>query len=255
LFPIAFSLTYDDPPADPPAGDPPADPPAESSFTQADIDRARDEARTEFSSEQKKLTDEISALQKKQSLTADERKSYESKIEELRRKNMTADELAEEERQRIKTAWDEERTHLTSRAESAESKYASSSIRRSITDAAVSNEALVPEQLVFILERDAKVVEVEDAEGNKTGRDEVRVAFQGLDKDKNPVTLDLTVDEAVKKMTEMDQYLNLFKGSEGGIGRRQQRTGNDPTDAVDAAKSMSPEEYQKARREGKITLS
>ena len=81
LFPIAFSLTYDDPPADPPAGDPPADPPAESSFTQADIDRARDEARTEFSSEQKKLTDEISALQKKQSLTADERKSYESKIE------------------------------------------------------------------------------------------------------------------------------------------------------------------------------
>ena len=78
-----------------------------------------------------------------------------------------------------------------------------------------------------------------------------KVEFSDTDKEGKPVTLDLTIAEAVKRMSEMDEYANLFKsegtGGVGGVNRGSSK----PLDAKKIA-ATDPALYRKLRAEGKI---
>ena len=70
-------------------------------------------------------------------------------------------------------------------------------------------------------------------------------------KEGKPVTLELTPAEAVKRMSEMDEYLNLFKGKgSGGIGGTNRGGGNKGAamTAAQAAKTLSPAAFQEWRK-------
>jgi hypothetical protein len=80
-----------------------------------------------------------------------------------------------------------------------------------------------------------------------------KVKFNDTDEKGNSVVLDLTVKEAVKRMTELEPNLFKSKGP-GGLGSNTRDGHTTPSDLASAAKNMSAEEYMKARREGKVHL-
>ena len=76
------------------------------------------------------------------------------------------------------------------------------------------------------------------------------ISFADKDTEGKPVTLELSPQDAVKRMSEMDQYLNLFKGDgSGGLGASS-RPGGKPADIVELSKD--PKKYRQARKDGKI---
>ncbi|KKK45456.1 hypothetical protein LCGC14_3165440, partial [marine sediment metagenome] len=143
-------------------------------------------------------------------------------------------------------------TTLTADRDSWKKLFTNSTIERSITDAAASSNAFSPRQIVAILGRDTQLVEVLDSEGKPTGSLEPKVRFSDKDKEGKPVTLELSPDEAVKRMREMDEYLNLFRGDgAGGAGLRSQPGGKKP-DLKNLA--QDPVAWRKARKEGTVNF-
>ena len=77
-----------------------------------------------------------------------------------------------------------------------------------------------------------------------------KVKITEKDKDGRTITLDLPVDEAVKKLTEKDEFANLFKGKgTGGLGG-QNRDGKAPD--IEAIARTDPAKYRELRKAGKV---
>jgi len=97
--------------------------------------------------------------------------------------------------------------------------YASSTIERSLQDAAITGEAIQPRQIVSILGNTTRLTEVLGEDGKPTGRYAPVVTFNDQDKEGKPVTLELSPGDAIKRMRELPEYGNLFKGTaKGGLG-------------------------------------
>ncbi len=69
--------------------------------------------------------------------------------------------------------------------------------------------------------------------------------------DGKPVTLDVSVKDAVKRMREMDEYANLFIGDgTGGTGGSTRNSSGGNLNVAELAKD--PVKYREARKAGKI---
>jgi len=91
-----------------------------------------------------------------------------------------------------------------------------------------------------------------DKDGKPTGGHITKVRFNSIGKDNQPVVLDLTVDEAVKKMSETPEFLNLFRSEgTGGFGDRNNSNGPKLSSLAEAAKA-GPEAYRAARLARKL---
>ena len=87
-----------------------------------------------------------------------------------------------------------------------------------------------------------------DEDGKPTGDYEPRVAFPDKDKDNKPLTLDLTVAEAVKRMKELEKYGNLFEGGKkSGLGGTGSQTKGSNVDISEVAKK-DPAKYRELRK-------
>ena len=255
LYSIWTLLYEGDPPADPPApplADPPAPPPADppKSFTQEQLNKILAEEKRKHQTNNKAILEEIDALKTRSNLNADEREALDTRVTELNRQLLTKEELAAEDKKKLNDEHKTEIERLTGERNDWENRYTESTVMRSITDAAVVNNAYNPEQVVAILRPLTQLAEDVDAEGKPTGSLISKVLFPDVDKDGKRVTLDLTPTEAVKRMSEMDKYMNLFKSDgTGGLGGTTQ-PGGKPLDIAELAKN--PEAYRKAKAEGKI---
>jgi hypothetical protein len=105
-------------------------------------------------------------------------------------------------------------------------------------------------RIVAILGRDTQLVEVLDDEGQPTGRLAPKVKYRTKNKEGQTVTLDLSPSEAIKRMKDEDEYLNLFRGEgSGGAGLRSQPGGKKP-DIKNLA--TDPAAYRRARKSGEV---
>jgi hypothetical protein len=248
------------PPADapaagaPPAADPPeADtPPAgDPRFTQADVDRMIKHRLRKADEEQKRVIGEMQALKARADLTREERTDFEKRLQQLNDTLLTTEELAAKERKRQEEQYTHQIQERDAEINRWQSLYTESTIQRSITDAAIQHKSFYPEQIVSILDRGTRLVE-ELVDGNPTGKLKPMVRFDDFDKEGKPVTLDLSPVEAVKRMTEMTKYQNLFEGKgTGGVGSRNHPDG---TKQDLAAQAKNIDSYIKGRREGSINL-
>jgi len=224
-------------------------PPAPVTFTEDDLKARIAEATAELSKQQKAALSELEALKGKATLTAKERQALEGKIEELTTQNMTKDELAKRDSEKLQKKYETETQTLVSDRDHWKTQFTESTILREISDAASSNEAFNPAQIIAILKHDTQLKESVDKDGQPTGKLEARVRFKDV-KDNQPIELDLTVTEAVKRMRDIEGYQNLFKGQgTGGLGDHNRGPGG----KVDASK-LTPAQYREARAKGLIQL-
>lgn len=198
---------------------------------------------------QKGLAEQLAEVKKTAELSTEERDDLTKQIEDLEKKYMTVEErnrqIAEKESKKhgneIKTLIDERDTW--------QNRFTASTINATITKAAADNKAIATEQVAAMLLPSAKLAEKLDEAGKPTGRYEARVDFDDTDKDDKPITLNLTIPEAVKRMTELDKYGNLFEGGKiGGTGGTGGKGKTKDLDIVKIAKT-DPAKYRKLRKD------
>lgn len=222
---------------------------AEKKFTQDDVNRFLAEDRRKAQQKNQELVTQLTALKEGATLTQKERDELQARIEQLQNEHLTKEEQAQREFTKKLTA--AETTLKTAQAEvdAWRSRYTDATIEREITDAAVQHDAFSPTQIVALLRQNTRLVEELDG-GKPTGRFGAKVKFSDI-KDGQPITLELTVAEAVKRMTELpERFGNLFKNkATGGVGG-----GNSPgSDSSGKPPVNDPAAYREWRKKHKLT--
>lgn len=267
MLPFIWSLVYsndtpppagDTPPADSEAsGDetPPPPPPStgkpKPAFSQEDVNRFLAEERRKQEAKNKSVIGQLENLKKNVEMTAQQKEALEKQIEELRNASLTKEEQLKREQEKAAKVYAEEKEQLRKQAETWQQRYANETVRRSILDAAVQNEAFNPEQLVNILRGDTRLTEATDEEGKPTGDFIAKTRFNDIGKDGKPVLLDMTVPEAIKRMKESpDRFGNLFKsGATGGLGATTK-----PGSKGVKIEDLTPAQYRELRKKNPSAL-
>lgn len=192
---------------------------------------------------------QLKMLQTKATLSDEERTGLEGQITELNKKVFTSEELGAQERKKTATKFEEEKVVLTADRDAWQGRFTEATISRSITDAAVKNEAYNPTQIVAIIRPQTRLAEVKDEDGKVTGYAPVVTAMVTDEKTKETKELELTVDQALAQMKENKEFFNLFKGkSLDGMGAGNGGAGGGSTKSVS---EMSMEEYEVHRAKEK----
>lgn len=192
----------------------------EKEFSQTQVDSMMAKQKRVLQEKNTGLMAEIEALNTKATLTSDEMKKLETASAALRKANMSDKQLNEEAANKVRNDFETKIAGLEGDVDKWKGRHTKSTIERAIIDAASipAQKAVVPKQVLAILKPDTHLVESVDDDGKPTGEFTPKVTFMDT-KDGKPVTLVLTPNEAVKRMSEMDEHLNLFEGKgSGGMG-------------------------------------
>jgi hypothetical protein len=195
---------------------------------------------------------ELNALKSKATLTTAERAELEQKIEQTQAELKTKEELAAEAQDKLRKNHKKEIDNLTVDRDNWKTKYTKSVISRSIMGAATKagQKAINPRQVMAIVEPLTGLSDELDEKGKPTGELIPKVTWKDVDKDGKPITLVLTPDEVVKRMSEMEDYYNLFEDAGTGGFNKYRRTSTTETDINKLAKD--PKAYREARKAGII---
>lgn len=211
--------------------------------------RRKSEAReAEMKKTQRELAAQLEQAKKQKGLSDEERQTLESRIEELRNEFETEQEKAKRAAQQKEQEHTGQVDSLTAERDEWRGRFESEAASNQITRAAASHKALNTEQIAAYLNPMIEFKEVTDDDGQGTGTYTPVVRFPDTNEEGKPITMEYTVDEAVKRMTEMKQHSNLFEGTlKSGIGGQ----GNADGKKVDVARLArdNPAEYRRLRKE------
>jgi len=196
--------------------------------------------------------DQLKALKKQANLTSEERSELEKKIETIESTLKTEEQLAAENAKKAENRHKKELGSMEEKKTKWKTRYTNSTIDGALRDACEveGQKAYYPKQVLAILRPDTHLIEALDKDGKPTGDLVPQVKFKDQ-KDGKSITLDLSVNDAVKRMSEMKEHANLFagKGTGGpGLHRDRQDTGN----LKELAKDTKA--YREARKDGSLTL-
>ena len=186
----------------------------------------------------------IASLEKRQGLTKNERDVLAKQKEELTKQLLTKEELAIENETKLRTDYEEKLAGLETERNEWQTRYTEETVNRSIIDEASKAEAYNPSQFVALLRPMSIMTQ------NESGKFDIRVSYPAT-KDGKPIELDLSVEEAIAKMSEAKEYLNLFKANAaGGLGGTNKGSGIS-VDIHEIAKDPAKYREWKKRQSGK----
>lgn len=211
----------------------------ETTFSQDQVNSLLAEERRKHQQKIDKIIKDTENLTKEKELTAQQKAALEAQIEELRTANMTTEEKAKRDLQRIEKDNATKLETLTKERDAWQTKFNDSTINRALLDAAIEYEAVNPEPIIAMLRANTRMVDSTDEYGNVTQSPKVKIQDVV---DGKSVTLDLTVSEAVKRMQEMpERYGNLFKSTlASGLGKSGAKGG---TMTLEALGNLPMSEY------------
>ena len=226
-------------------------------FTQEDVNRFLADDRRKNDSKYKKsnqkLLDELSALKGRAELSASERTELDERIEQLQSQLMTKEELTKRDREKFSKKYEKDLNEAVTSSNYWKNQFTESTIAGAITGKSVEFGVQTPQHMVAILRPNTRLVEVLSEDGKPTGKYSPMVKLSDVDEKGKPVTLDLPVSDAIKRMKEMDQHRNLFKSmGTGGLGANTHSSGK--TLDIAALAKNNPEEYRRLRKAGKIKI-
>ncbi len=192
-------------------------------------------------------------LANSKSLTEQERKTLQENLDTIQGQLRSKEQQAAQEKKELEAAYQGKLTAAERRAEIAEGRWRSSTIERALQDAAVEHEAYNTRQIVTLLTGMTKLVEsVDEKTGKPNGQFKVMVEFPDKDATTGQeVMTSKTPTEAVKRMTDMPEFQNLFrKNVVSGVGGNSAIGGLTPgsNGRIDV-RSLTVDQYQKVRAE------
>jgi hypothetical protein len=190
---------------------------ATKTYTQEEFDKHMGGLRKKHEATQKQLADQLKAAREQPGLADEEREALQKQIEGLEATYMTKQQLAEKAAQKKETALQDQIKELTDKGSQWKNNFESEVVRNQIYLESNKHEAHDPEAMSRMLGPDITWKEIEGDNGTTY---EPRVAFADVDKEGKPVTLELTIGQAMARMKELpDRFGFLFKGQQkAGIG-------------------------------------
>jgi len=186
---------------------------------QEDLNSMMAENRRKLTKQNQDLIKQLQQIRETVQMTQQQRDELESRIEQLQEQFMSKEELAKREAQKFQKEHQKAVESLSSERDRWQKLYATETIQRSLQDAAIAGEALNAEQIVAMLGPSTHLSEVVDPTGQPTGRFQPLVKFNDINSEGEPVVLDLSPADAIKRMRELEKHGNLFKGTAtGGVG-------------------------------------
>jgi hypothetical protein len=228
----------------PPPSPPP--PPTPTTFTQDQVNAFLAKEKKAWQSQQQQLAAQLEQYRTSEGTTKERAAELETQIEELKKQYMTKEELAAEDSKKKEKQFTTQVQTLQSERDQWQGLFTKNLVTSGLKSAAAETEAYNADQIVTLLSGQTKVVQVLK-DGKPTGEFETKVAFPTVSKDGEPIILELTPVEALKKMKEMpEKYGNLFKsGVQGGLGGGNNGPSGGPVTLEQASKD--PEAYRKNR--------
>lgn len=222
---------------------------------QARINTLLADQKREFQRKTQESLTEINALRQRNDLTSKEREELDHKVEELQNNLSSKEEIATRERRELERKHEHTAETLQKQVTNVTQKYEDSLIAREISDAATLHKGVNPKHFKAILQPMAKVVAPKDDEGAllEGKPDVVVISFPDKDKDGKDIVLNLSANDAVKRMSEIGEHQTLFKGKgTGGLGDTTIKVPGEGQHYSELAKS-NPAAYRKARMSGEIS--
>ena len=188
-------------------------------FNQDDLNRFLAEDKRKGQEKQRQLALELVEMKKQKNLTDKQKGDLQAQIDDLQKQYMTTEEQARQDADRKQKEYSGKLETATTERDEWKAKHEQLAISTEIAHAAFEHEAVELEQVEAILRPKTKLVEKLDDEGQPTGQFEPKVTFNDIGKDEKPIVLELTVNEAVKRMRELPKHGNLFRSpKKGGLG-------------------------------------
>jgi hypothetical protein len=198
-----------------------------------------------------KVITQLETLKNQVGTTQAEKDALESRIEDLKNSQLTAEELRKKEEKKKDTKHQTELAVSKAETEKWQKLYTGSTVKRALIEAASKPEhkAHNPSHVVSLLTPDTRLVEELDEDGKPTGELVPRVRVKTV-KDGKPAVLEMTATEAVKFLSEQEEHAPLFNsGATGGLGGKPNtpnRRGSGPDDPP-----TDPAEYQAWRKQNR----
>lgn len=257
---IKFKTYYEDgdgnpAPAVPPTSPPPPPPPpapGNKTFTQSEVDKLMADHRKGLQDQNRQLVSQLEEIRNTANLTVQQKEELEARITTLSQQHLTKEQQTAAELDKLKKKYDSDTKVLTEGANVWKSRFENQIATTQILAAADKHKAAKASQLVTMLGGRTKVVEVLDEAGKQTGIFAAQLTVQKIDpKTKQPIAVDVSIDEAIALMREDPEHGNLFlvDGKPGFGGNNVNNPANGTP--LDWSK-MTPEEFRKRRKEGSI---
>ncbi len=228
-----------------------ADEAAGKKFTQEDVDRMMKQRLAKSEKTTTDLARRAEELASSVQMTQEERDSLSDQLEEVRNQYKSESQIAKETADKAAQTHGEALKKEQDATSRYKNLYETNLIDRSIQDAMTEFEALPGPSIPAVLGKITAVKETLGEDGKPTGIFAPVVSFPDVNDDQQPVTMSLSVRDAIKRMSETPEtYGNLFKGpGAGGVGSSNAQ-GARPQ-AKDISK-MTPAAYAQARKDGKL---
>lgn len=232
---------------------------ASKTFTQQEFDshmaNMRRKHEAELNKNKKELAEQLETTKKGKGLSDEERKGLQTRIEELESQYLTDTQKAERKASEERTQFTTQVDGLSGERDNWKKRFETKAASSDIADAAGKHKAVSPSQIRAILGPMITFKEGE-TDGEPNGEFTPVVKFPDIDaKSKQPIVMEYTIDEAVKRMKELDEYSNLFEDTmKGGLGGSKNTGGG--KGKIDAAKLAreNPTEFRRLRKENPQAL-
>jgi hypothetical protein len=223
-------------------------------FTQDQVNTFMKKEKEKATQERERLAKQLEDLGNKAKMSDEQRQTLENQIEELRTSNLTTEEKAKRSADKLKAEYDGKLTTVESESKKWQDRHNQLQIGYEINGAALKHEVL-PQAIPFVesyLKPSTRLVEIDGEDGKGTGIFAAKVKLATKNKEGQNVTLDFTVDEALKAMKDdPDTFGHLFKGAAGGTGassgtpsKKQSMAKLDTADYMAARKKNPDAVYQ-----------
>lgn len=226
----------------------------ERTFKQAEVDAIIKKRLAKERTEKESLLGQLQQLRDTVNLTEEQRTSLETQIQNLTDSLQSKEQQAAIALKREQDKYAKEKEGLLGERDTWKNRFVDSTIKRSLTDAAVTAGAQDPSQIVMMFGGSTSLEEVKDSTGKPTGEFAVLMKFQGINPEtKKPEQMILPVSEAIQHMRENKLHANLFKATgvpgTGTDTNGASKGGKDSSKMPEPSQFANPAEFQKAYQE------
>jgi len=224
-----FLLVYDDPTpeelaakkaADEEAAKKAAEGDGAKSYTQDQLNKMMADNRRNLTQQNEKLAGELKTLTSQANLSSQAQAELEERVEKLLEQSMSKEEIANRKIAKAEKTQKDAVDTISKDRDNWQQRYTQARVNSELTSAAVGAKATVPDQIVQLLGPMTYLSETLGDDGKPTGAFDTMIKFADVDKEGQPVTLELAPDAALKRMQELpERFGNLFiNPGAGGMG-------------------------------------
>lgn len=205
-----------------------------------EISKIRASARKETDA----LMKQFEAIQGRLNLSEKEKEEIAQSLEEVRTAGMTEKQKLEHQLGKLNEQFKTETTKWTQEAGTWKQRFEDQQLQVQVQDAVSANKGVDSEHFLALMRMWGTKVKETVIDEKPTGRYEVRVTFPDTDKEGKPVLLDLTAEEAVKRMGEMKKHQHLFNhGQSEGTGLRTDQYSSGKVGDLPDFSNMTMQQY------------